>query len=398
MKATKNRILACFMAVGMLFSSVGALAENDDASLSASFAVSVTETDSAVGISLSLDNTKLRGLQTAIRYNPEVLTPVDKDGETANDFADFAKKGAETNAFTSIGKFLDKEQGLFGFTLYIMPDADAEGIDENGCVTITEQTEFYSFTFKRIAEGEPQIEVAVAEEGKVSQGVLTEGLIVLDENGSLTTTVRYSYNNETKKSEVIEPTKDEAEPTGKPATDKPASAPEIDEDETTLELMTSDERKKDVICLMIDRNMTITYGDKKVIDEESPEVVPYITNDRTMVPLRFISEALGAEVLWEEGWDGCIIKKGDDEIKFTFGSAEFEVNGKKMTYDAPIEMVANRTMVPIRFFSEQLGCDVYWEEINRAVIIAPIDNPWVPDREAEITAVNEMLLTILAIL
>jgi len=55
-----------------------------------------------------------------------------------------------------------------------------------------------------------------------------------------------------------------------------------------------------------------------------------------------------------------------------------------VTFDAPIEMLHDRTMVPVRFFSEQLGCDVYWEPINSLVVISPKDNPWVPERKSEI--------------
>lgn len=171
-----------------------------------------------------------------------------------------------------------------------------------------------------------------------------------------------------------------------------------DDNEPVNDGMTSSERKKDVICLVVNKSLTITNGTRKYIDDQNPLVMPYINNDRTMVPLRFISEALNAEVLWEEGWDGCIIKKGDKEIKFTFGSAEFTVNGKKYTYEAPIEMLHDRTMVPVRFISEHLDCDVYWEPINSAVVISPIDNPWVPERKTEITAINEMLLSIFGII
>lgn len=164
------------------------------------------------------------------------------------------------------------------------------------------------------------------------------------------------------------------------------------------EIMTSEERKSDVICMKIGKSTAISYGKKKQIDENDRKVVPYITNDRTMIPLRFVSETLGAEVLWEEGWDGCIVKKGDKEIKFTFGSDVFSVNGEEVKFDAPIEMLNDRTMVPVRFFAEQLGCDVYWEPINSLVVIAPEDNPWVPERKSEIRAINEMLISIYGIL
>ena len=116
-----------------------------------------------------------------------------------------------------------------------------------------------------------------------------------------------------------------------------------------------------------------------------------------MVPLRFIAENLGAEVIWTEGENGCTIKKDDKEIKITFNSAEFVVNGEKITYDAPIQVVEDRTMVPVRFISEQFGCDVYWNDLNKAVVIAPLDNPWIETRTAEIIALNEMLVTMLGI-
>ena len=135
-----------------------------------------------------------------------------------------------------------------------------------------------------------------------------------------------------------------------------------------------------------------------MIDPDNASVVPYISNDRTLVPLRFVAETLGAEVLWIEGQNGCTIKKGNTEIELTFGSAEFKVNGEPIVYDAPIEITNDRTMVPVRFVSEQLDCHVYWNELNKAVVISPISNPWVEDRKAEITALNEMLVTLLGII
>lgn len=164
------------------------------------------------------------------------------------------------------------------------------------------------------------------------------------------------------------------------------------------EIMTSEERKSDTVCMKIGKSTAIAYGKKTSIDVNDAKVVPYISNDRTMIPLRFVAETLGADILWEEGWDGCIVKKDDKEIKFTFGSSAFLVNGEEVTFDAPIEMLNDRTMVPVRFFSEQFGCDVYWEPINSLVVLSPVDNPWVAERKSEIRAINEMLISIYGIL
>ena len=154
---------------------------------------------------------------------------------------------------------------------------------------------------------------------------------------------------------------------------------------------TTEQRKSDIICLQIDNCNAVAYGKKKAIDENNALVVPYISHNRTLVPLRFVAETLGADVVWESGWNGCIIKKEDKEIKITFGSAEFEVNGKKVVYDAPIEVIEERTMVPVRFVSEEFDCDVHWDEENRTVIISPLANPWKESRTTEKNTLAEII-------
>lgn len=155
------------------------------------------------------------------------------------------------------------------------------------------------------------------------------------------------------------------------------------------------ERKQDVIALKINTGSAYAYGKMTAIDPDNSKVVPYLKNDRTLVPLRFVSETLGAEVQWENGWDYCYVVKGDKKIKITFNSADIEVNGQVVTYDAPVEVVQDRTMVPIRFISEQLGYDVKWNQANQLVIITPADNPWVEDGQAEKDVLEGILVTFL---
>lgn len=157
-------------------------------------------------------------------------------------------------------------------------------------------------------------------------------------------------------------------------------------------------RKSDTLFMVIGESASFVNGKKILIDPANKQVVPYIKNERTLVPLRFVSESIGAEVLWEDGWDYCLIKKDGKEIKITFGSAEFEVNGEKFTYEAPIETVHDRTMVPVRFISEHLGYNVYWQELNQAVVITPESNPWIEGRNAEEMALVEVIVSIKGIL
>ena len=154
-------------------------------------------------------------------------------------------------------------------------------------------------------------------------------------------------------------------------------------------------RKQDVIALKINAGTAYTFGKTEAIDPDNSKVVPYLKNDRTLVPLRFVSETLGAEVKWETGWNYCYVIKGDKEIKITFNSADIEVNGQVVTYDAPVEVVQDRTMVPIRFISEELGYDVKWNQANQLVIITPLDDPWIEDRQAEKDVLEGILVTFL---
>lgn len=155
------------------------------------------------------------------------------------------------------------------------------------------------------------------------------------------------------------------------------------------------DRKQNVVALKINAATAYAYGKTAMIDPDNSKVVPYLKNDRTLVPLRFVSETLGAEVQWENGWNYCYVVKGDKKIKITFNSADIEVNGEVVTYDAPVEVVQDRTMVPIRFISEQLGYDVKWNQANQLVIITPADNPWNGERQAEKDVLEGILVTFL---
>lgn len=91
------------------------------------------------------------------------------------------------------------------------------------------------------------------------------------------------------------------------------------------------------------------------------DVLPYIDpkTNRTMVPLRFIAEALGAEV----GYDAekAIIRREGLEVLVWFNTNKAMVNGKEVYLDAPAVLVPpGRTMVPLRFISEAFGCKVDW--------------------------------------
>lgn len=120
-------------------------------------------------------------------------------------------------------------------------------------------------------------------------------------------------------------------------------------------------------CVFADTGDVKIYIDGIAVD--FPDVKPYILNDRTFVPIRFISEQLGATVKWNSNTSEITIDSDDDSIKLVIGSTEVIKNGALSSMDAVPMVTDGRTMVPLRFVSEQFGAAVDWDVINNTVLI-----------------------------
>ena len=99
------------------------------------------------------------------------------------------------------------------------------------------------------------------------------------------------------------------------------------------------------------------------------EAAPVITSSRTMVPLRFIGEAFGAEFSYEATTKTIDITFGSDKIRMQIGKKVANVNGKEVVLDVAPFIVNGRTLVPIRFISETFGAEVIWESTTKTVTI-----------------------------
>lgn len=113
------------------------------------------------------------------------------------------------------------------------------------------------------------------------------------------------------------------------------------------------------------------YYPKVYIDGKRLEadVYPKIENDRTMVPLRAVFESLGAFVEWDGETRTVIAAKGENMILLQIGSNILYKNGEKIIIDVPAKIENERTLVPLRAVSEALECNVEWDGENRVVNI-----------------------------
>ena len=127
--------------------------------------------------------------------------------------------------------------------------------------------------------------------------------------------------------------------------------------------------------------ITLTIGDvnatvngKSVVND----VAPMVINDRTMLPIRFIAEALGATVGWDEGSQKVSVKSTNAHISIKIGEKSAEVAVKKTPDYMPIESVKldspafienDRTYLPLRFVAENLGAEVQWDGATQTITI-----------------------------
>ena len=97
---------------------------------------------------------------------------------------------------------------------------------------------------------------------------------------------------------------------------------------------------------------------------------PVIKDDRTLVPMRRIFEALDAQVYWDEPSQSVTAVSGTDVILFQIGKTALYKNGQlAYTMPVPAQIINDRTLVPLRAIAESLGCDVGWDGIDYVVDI-----------------------------
>ncbi|MDO4923879.1 MAG: N-acetylmuramoyl-L-alanine amidase [Peptococcaceae bacterium] len=103
------------------------------------------------------------------------------------------------------------------------------------------------------------------------------------------------------------------------------------------------------------------YIDDRLV---TTDVAPVVVNSRVLVPIRVVSEGLGAQVSWDNPSQTVTVKKGSVTLKMVANKTTYTKNGVNKTMDVPVKVIKNRTLVPIRVVSEDLGAGVQWDKGN----------------------------------
>jgi len=119
--------------------------------------------------------------------------------------------------------------------------------------------------------------------------------------------------------------------------------------------------------------MQLTLDNPVVLVNGKPqpplEAAPFVYNGRTMVPVRLIAEAFGAQIDYASVTREITIRLGETVIQLQTGNSKAMINGKEVKLDVPPMVRSGRTFVPLRFISEAFGANVSFDNATRTITI-----------------------------
>jgi hypothetical protein len=114
-----------------------------------------------------------------------------------------------------------------------------------------------------------------------------------------------------------------------------------------------------MIATALDRDtMTISVDGKPVLFQGPG---PRRKMGRVLVPLRGIFERMGAHVKWDDDSQTVFADRNDVQVELSIGSNNATLNGRAVLMDVPAQLIDGSTFVPLRFVSESLGARVNWD-------------------------------------
>lgn len=314
------------------------------------------------------------GIQFALKYDPEVIQPVDAKGNAVNE-SDI------NDAITAGESWLDAfstgfEPGVLGGAFLIPPSASSDRLNQYGNVEVgSEGLDVATIRFKRLADGDPALEIASKAKGEPYQAEFPEGVMAVNVDDEFPVDVIFREANTpgSGKSESFTPTVVPTQPEKDPK-----------------------ELLKETVILKIGSHAAVCKGAVTAIYSGERDVTAYAHDNRTFVPVRFVGERLGATVGWDNDTQSVTVEKDGHKIEMAIGSSTYYLDGEAKTLDAPAELTPSvdgnsRTMVPIRFVSEALGYQVEWDQARNLVVIAPPSLNWDKDGEAEGQALDQAI-------
>ncbi len=136
-------------------------------------------------------------------------------------------------------------------------------------------------------------------------------------------------------------------------------------DFSNLKINKLNQKQESISDEMTTSDITVILNEQKLAFSQPP----VIENGTTLVPMRAIFEAMGASVEWNGETKSITAVKDDTTINLTLNETMAKVNNNEITLAVPAKLINGNTMVPLRFISESLGAEVNWDGESRTVTI-----------------------------
>lgn len=346
------------------------------------FDVSEPDADGYFTVDITLYNATYKGIISAISYDEAVVVPVNKETkEVTTNLVEALScptvaKDLETGEEITDWQTLDNSKLSNGvmtlapilntkckYPNSIISDKFQALADENGLAVVT-------IAMKKLSDAPVEFKL-------VESNTIIGGMMVINSYGMQSCTVEFNYADGKTDSVDVEGVNQVI------SSDKTEGSDMV----TRKQL-----RAENVVFLQINNYGTVANGTLKWVDKDNKDVKPYIKDDRTLVPLRYIAEELKCKVEYVAETQEILIESGKTKLVFQIGSTTYTNDGLKKTMDVAPEITQDRTFVPLRAVSEALNCDVQWLAAQRMVIVSPANYPWNAENDVEKQLMSEIML------
>jgi len=133
------------------------------------------------------------------------------------------------------------------------------------------------------------------------------------------------------------------------------------ESNSTEDKSSIDDRLKNAIALYIGSSQALVNNVETQVDSTNANVKPYIKDGRTLVPVRFVSESIGAQVDWDRKNSRVTVKLNNKVVELVIGNKIMKVGDKEEVLDVAPEISEGRTYLPLRSLVEALGKKVFYD-------------------------------------
>lgn len=114
------------------------------------------------------------------------------------------------------------------------------------------------------------------------------------------------------------------------------------------------------------------------------DIAPRIIQGTTLVPIRFIAQALGANLTWQPAGREAVIDYEGQRVVVQAGAETLVAGNRSIRTHVPVQVIQGRTMVPLRVVAEAFGADVRWDPQARTIYIRTVDQPAAPASPQEL--------------